>query len=156
MRETIPLEEYKMLSGLEYGVSRWYCIDQDRIDRFADVSDDHQAIHVDPLRAAETPFGTTIAHGFLTLAMLTAMANDLPKVEGVEMGVNFGFNKVRFLHPVPAGARIRGRFKIKDVTEKKPGEFTTVFRVTVEIEDTLKPVLTAEWIGRSYIGRKPL
>ena len=106
----IPLEEFLKLEGQTVGTSRWFVLDQSRIDRFADVTDDHQFIHVDAEAAAKTPFGTTIAHGFLTLSMLSAMIYDgAPEIEGAIMGVNYGFNKIRFLSPVKSGARVRAQ-----------------------------------------------
>jgi acyl dehydratase len=133
--------------GEEIGVSRWVLIDQSRIDAFADVTEDHQFIHVDPLRARQTPFGGTIAHGFLTLSMLSALATDaLPRVARVAMAVNYGFDKVRFIAPTPAGARIRGRFRLADVSERGPGEFLMRNQATVEIEGAVRPALVADWL----------
>lgn len=149
---TITLDELKTRVGQELGVSSWYTIGQTRIDTFADVTEDHQFIHVDPEAAKQTPFGGTIAHGFLTLSMLSAMIYEMPVVEGVAMGVNYGFNRIRFLSPVPAGARIRARFTLTDLDHSKPNEFTTVMGVSVEIEGQDKPALAAEWIGRRYLG----
>jgi acyl dehydratase len=138
--------------GQEYGLSDWIEISQARIDAFAEITEDHQFIHTDPTRAAETPFGGTIAHGFLTLSMLSAMIYQTPDVADTLHGVNYGFDKVRFLSPVPAGARIRGRFTLKDARESRPGEVTTVMSVSIEIEGQDRPALAAEWIGRRYIG----
>ncbi|MFC2967273.1 MaoC family dehydratase [Acidimangrovimonas pyrenivorans] len=139
--------------GQELGVSRWFTVDQARIDAFAEVSEDHQFIHVDPARAAaETPFGGTIAHGFLTLSLLSAMAYDAqPQLKGIRMSVNYGFDRVRFLSPVPAGARIRGRFTLKSAEERVPGEVTVCWSVVVEIEGQEKPALAADWLGRRYL-----
>ncbi len=152
MAKTLTLSELKALVGKPLGTSGWFTIDQKRIDAFADVTEDWQYIHVDPVGAAETAFGTTIAHGFLTLSMLSAMVYEMPAIEGLVMGVNYGFNKVRFLSPVPAGARIRAHFTVKSVDDSRPGEITTIMDVSVEIEGQDKPALIAEWIGRRYFG----
>ncbi|HLW90016.1 MAG TPA: MaoC family dehydratase [Roseiarcus sp.] len=144
---TIAIEDLIARVGTETGVSRWFTIDQARIDAFADVTEDHQFIHVDPEAARETPFGGTIAHGFLTLSMLSALGQDaLPRPEGVAMGVNYGFDKLRFVAPVPAGKRIRGRFVLQAVTQRGPLEYQMRNMVTVEIEGSEKPALVAEWL----------
>ncbi|MCO6381547.1 MaoC family dehydratase [Oceanicola sp. 502str15] len=138
--------------GEELGVSRWFTIDQPRIDAFADLTEDHQFIHTDPARAAATPFGTTIAHGFLTLSMLSAMAYDgQPEVEGQTMGINYGFERIRFLSPVPSGARIRARFTLAELTEKRPGDVTLAWDVTMEAEGATKPVVVARWLNKKYM-----
>jgi len=109
---SIDMKEYLTLTGKEVGVSRWFEIDQTRIDKFADVTEDWQFIHVDPQKAADTPFRGTVAHGFLTLSMLAAMAYDgLPAVEGRVMGVNYGFDKIRFVAPVRSGSRVRAKIQ---------------------------------------------
>lgn len=148
----LSLTEMKALVGKELGTSKWYEIGQKRIDTFADVTEDWQFIHVDPDAAAKTPFGTTIAHGFLTLSMLSAMVYEMPELDGVVMGVNYGFDKVRFLSPVPSGARVRARFVLNQMDDSKPNEVTNILGVTVEIEGQDKPALIAEWIGRRYLG----
>ena len=138
--------------GQELGVSRWFAVDQALIDAFAEVTGDRQHIHTDPARAADTRFGGTIAHGFLTLSLLSAMAYDAePPLQGMRMSVNYGFDRVRFLAPVPAGARIRGRFTLKSAEERVPGEVTIAWAVTVEIEGQEKPALVADWLGRRYL-----
>jgi acyl dehydratase len=143
----IPIEALMALAGTETGVSRWFAIDQNRIDAFAEITEDRQFIHVDPEAARATPFGGTIAHGFLTLSMLSALAMDaLPRVEGIAMGVNYGFEKLRFLAPVRAGARIRGRFKLESLTPRSPVEYLARSQVTVEIEGAERPALAAEWL----------
>lgn len=148
----ISVQEYKALAGKEIGVSRWVEMDQKRIDTFADCTEDHQFIHVDPVRAAETPFGGTIAHGFLTLSLLSGMAYDVfPPIEGTKMGVNYGMNKLRFLAPVPSGKRVRGRFKLLDVAERHPGVLQSTYEATIEIEGEDKPALLAEWVGLTYV-----
>lgn len=148
----MKLEDFKAMEGQEVGVSKWFEITQERIDQFADATEDWQFIHTDPAAAAKTPFGGTIAHGFLTLSLLSAMVYDaLPSVDGVAMGVNYGMNKMRFISPVPVGAKVRGRFVLASCDTSKPGEFTTITNVTVEIEGAEKPALIAEWIGRRYM-----
>jgi len=146
------LDEIRARIGREVGVSEWICVDQARIDAFADVTEDRQFIHVDPEAAARTPFGGTIAHGFLTLSLLSRMAADAMLVpEGTRMGVNYGFEKVRFLAPVRAGRRVRGRFTLTSLEEKRPGQFQFVHAVTVEIEGEDKPALVADWIGLVFV-----
>jgi acyl dehydratase len=150
-RRIIPADEMKEMAGQEIGVSRWFDLSQERINNFADVTEDWQYIHVDPERAAGTPFGGTIAHGFLTLSMLSAMAVDaVPRLENAVMGVNYGFDKIRFLSPAPSGSRIRARFTVLSADELKPGEMTMKYEVEVEIEGRDRPALMAEWISRQY------
>jgi acyl dehydratase len=140
--------------GQEIGVSDWIEIGQDRIDTFADVTEDHQFIHIDPDRAAkETPFGGTIAHGFLSLSMLSALAaNTVLVLDGIAMGINYGFDKVRFLQPVRSGKRIRGRFVLEDAVERNPGQWMLKYAVTVEIEGEDKPALMAHWLTLQIVG----
>lgn len=146
-------ESLKAMIGQEVGVSGWSLIDQARIDAFAEVTEDRQFIHVDPAAAARTPFGGTIAHGFLTLSMLSKMAYEAaPVLEGVVMGVNYGFDKIRFLQPVKSGQRIRGRFRLKDAVERQPRQWMITYEVSVEIEGETKPALAAEWIGLQILG----
>lgn len=152
MSTTVTREEFNAMVGKEMGVSDWFTIDQSRIDTFADCTEDWQYIHVDPEKAKETPFGGTIAHGFLTLSMLSAMVYQMPSIEGVVMGVNYGFNKVRFVSPVAEGSKIRGRFVLDKIEEIRPGEIQTTTTVTVEIEGKDKPALVAEWLGRRYFA----
>lgn len=141
--------------GQVIGRSEWHEIDQSRIDRFADLTDDRQFIHVDPARAAaETPFGGAIAHGFLVLSLLSAMAaRVLPTLEGAVAGINYGFDRVRFLAPVLAGSRVRGIFTIGDVVRRNPGEVLIRLAVTVEIENQAKPALMADWLALSLLDR---
>ena len=149
---TLPKAEYQAQVGQEIGVSDWMVVDQARIDAFAECTDDRQFIHIDPVKAAATPFGTTIAHGYLTLSLLSAMAYDaMPGIEGAKMGVNYGLNKVRFMAPVKSGKRIRGRFKMLDVSERSPGVIQSTVEVSVEIEDEAKPALIAEWVTLAYV-----
>ncbi|HZF95514.1 MAG TPA: MaoC family dehydratase [Allosphingosinicella sp.] len=146
------IEEIKLQVGREIGVSDWILVDQARIDTFADVTEDRQFIHVDPDAAAQTPFGGTVAHGFLTLSLLSRMAADaMLRPEGVKMGVNYGFEKVRFMAPVRCGKRVRGRFTLERLDEKRPGQWQFTHRVTVEIEGEEKPALVADWIGLIFV-----
>lgn len=132
----------------------WFEVTQERIDDFADATLDHQFIHIDPERAAQTPFGGTIAHGFLTLSMLVHLSTSIPsdlQLNGVLMGVNYGLNKVRFINPVPAGARIRATAQTSNV-ELKGNAVDQTRTMTVEIEGQDKPALIAEWIGRTVFA----
>ena len=148
--KVMPRTEFEAMVGKEIGVSSWFDITQDRIDTFAGCTKDWQFIHVDPEKAKQSPFGTTIAHGFLTLSMLSAMIYEMPSIEGVKMGVNYGFNKVRFVSPVRVGSKIRARFVLASIEEIRPGEVQTLMNVTIEIEGETKPALVAEWLGRRY------
>ncbi|QNP42866.1 MaoC family dehydratase [Sphingomonas daechungensis] len=138
--------------GSEVGVSSWLTMDQQRIDQFADATEDRQFIHVDPVAAAQTPFGGTIGHGFLTLSMLSRMAAEAMLVpDSIRMAVNYGLDRVRFIAPVRSGKRIRGRFRLDSVDEKAPGQLLLRHTVTVEIEGEEKPALTAEWLGLLFV-----
>jgi acyl dehydratase len=149
----LTLHEYSKRVGQQVGQSRWFDVHQSRIDRFADVTEDWQFIHVDQAAAAKTPFGGTIAHGFLTLSLLAAMAHDgLPEIAGQKMAVNYGFDKVRFISPVRSGARVRARFVLRDVTHRSEKEVMMRTEVTIEIAGGEKPALTAEWFGISYLS----
>lgn len=134
--------------GEEIGVSPWVEIRQEDVNGFAEITRDPQFIHIDPERAAETPFGGTIAHGFFTLSMLTYFIREGAgvTVEGTSMGINYGFDKLRFLAPVRVGKKIRGRTKLLSAEEPKPGQFRLKYEVTVEIKDEEKPALVAEWL----------
>jgi len=146
------IEDIQSRIGDEVGVSDWILVDQARIDAFADVTEDPQFIHIDPEAAARTPFGGTIAHGFLTLSLLSRMAADaMLRPEGVKMGVNYGFERVRFMAPVRSGKRVRGRFTLARCEEKKPGQWQFVHNVSVEIEGEEKPALVADWIGLIFV-----
>lgn len=149
---TITAQEMAGRVGTD-SVSDWVEVSQAMIDTFADATHDHQFIHVNPEMAALTPFGGTIAHGFLTLSLLSMLAarRDAPSVGGVKMGVNYGLNKVRFIAPVRSGSRVRGRFKLLEFAEKRPGQWQQVNEVTVEIEGQDKPALIAEWIGQTFV-----
>ena len=150
----VSLEAYQNMIGQEIGVSSWHVVDQSRINRFADVIEDHQFIHVDPERARrETAFGTTVAHGFLTMSLLSIMSYEvMPVIEGTTMGVNYGFDKLRFVSPVKSGSRVRGRFKLVEAKLRKPKELQSHTNVTVEIEGEDKPALVAEWLGLTYFA----
>ena len=146
------LDEIRNRIGEEVGVSSWVLIDQARIDAFAGATDDRQFIHVDPEAAAQTPFGGTVAHGFLTLSLLSQLgAEAMLLPDGLRMAVNYGLDRVRFLAPVRSGSRMRGRFRLDSVEEKAPGQILMRHNVTVEIEGEAKPALTAEWLGLMFI-----
>ena len=148
----VPLEVLRAQVGEELGASDWLTIGQDRIDAFADLCGDHQFIHVDPERAATTPFGGTIAHGFLTVSLLTWFAAGVrPRIEGTRHSVNYGFDRLRFVAPVPVGCRVRGRFRLTRLEERAPGEITQHYEVTVEIEGKDRPALVADWVTRAYL-----
>ena len=149
MRSFETIAELKDLLGQEIGVSDWIAVTQERIQLFADATNDHQWIHLDAERAQAGPFGTTIAHGFLTLSLLPEMAASAFGVRETRMGVNYGLNKVRFPAPVPSGSRLRGRFKLVNYEPLEGGAQITV-QVTMEREGSDKPVCIAESIGRRY------
>jgi len=152
--DLLTFEDLKEKLGLEVGVSKWFTIDQARVDKFADLTEDWQYVHVDPDAAKTTPFNGTIAHGFLTVSLLSAMYYDaVPMIEGSKLGVNYGFDKLRFLSPVKVGSKVRGRFELSDIREVRPFEISTTWRVEVEIEDFDKPALVAQWIGRQYLSK---
>jgi acyl dehydratase len=154
----MPLSEFENLNALrpligkEIAVSDWFAVTQERINQFADATGDHQWIHVDVERAArESPYKSTIAHGFLTLSLLAGIAIETIKIKSVKMGVNYGLNRVRFTDAVPAGSNIRAHFVLKSMEDLLPENGSqAVWEVTVEREGSTKPVLVAEWIGRRY------
>ena len=144
------IAKLKSLVGIEVAVSEWETIVQERIGRFAEATGDRQWIHVDPERAArESPYGAAVAHGFLTLALLPHLMMQTIDIQGVRMGVNYGLDRVRFTAPVPAGCRIRARFRLAGVEDIERGVQMT-WSVTVEREGEEKPVLVAEWLTRRY------
>jgi acyl dehydratase len=146
------LDDIRSRIGEEVGVSSWLTVDQARIDAFADATEDHQFIHVDPATATAAGLGGTIAHGFLSLSLLSRMAADamlLP--EGLKMALNYGFDRIRFLAPVRSGKRVRGRFVLDSIEEKAPGQWLMRHNVTVEIEGEDKPALTALWLGLTFV-----
>ena len=146
------LAELRSRISEEVGVSDWLTIDQQRIDQFAGATEDRQFIHVDAEAAAHTPFGGTVAHGFLSLSMLSRMAADAMLVpDSIKMAVNYGLDRVRFIAPVRSGKRIRGRFRLDSVEEKAAGQWLMRHTVTVEIEGEEKPALTAEWLGLIFV-----
>jgi acyl dehydratase len=151
---SVSLDDLRRSLGQEIGVSSWHIVDQDRIDRFAAVSEDHQFIHVDPERAArETPFGGTIAHGFLTLSLLSVMAQEaLPAIKGRRMGINYGLDRVRFLFPVQTGSRVRGRFTLSDISMRSGTQAMLRYQVVVEIEGADRSALAAEWITLAVLA----
>jgi acyl dehydratase len=147
------LDEIRGKVGEEVGVSGWLPVDQARIDDFADATEDHQFIHVDPEAAVKAGFGGTIAHGFLSLSLLSRMAADAMLIpEGVKMALNYGFDRIRFLAPVKSGKRVRGRFTLDSFEEKAPGQYLMRHIVTVEIEGEEKPAIVADWLGLIYFA----
>lgn len=141
------------LVGKEVGLSEWVAVPQTMVDEFAHLTGDHQFIHVDPERAKATPLGGTIAHGFLTLSLLGTMVSAADfGMAGATMGFNYGFNKIRFLTPVKTGSRIRGRFVLKAMEERSPGQWMATVEATVEIEGSEKPALSAEWLTLTIVG----
>jgi acyl dehydratase len=153
-RTVETIEELKSLVGQELGVGPWLEVTQERVNAFADVTGDHQFIHVDPERAAKTPFGGTIAHGFLTLSLLPMLGRDRDGVRvdlHPKMMINYGLNKVRFISPVRVGKRIRMRTKLLSVDEVSPNVYQTIYQQTVEIEGEERPAMVAESIGRAYL-----
>jgi acyl dehydratase len=154
MAGTVSREAYAKLVGQELGISSWHTIDQKQIDSFAEATNDHQFIHVDPERAKrETPFGGTIAHGFLSLSVLSGMAYEaMPTLEGSVMSINYGFDKVRFLTPVRAGKRVRARFVLAEATLRAPNELLSRTNTTLEIEGEPKPALVADWLGLHFFA----
>jgi acyl dehydratase len=142
------LSDLESLVGVEIGVGEWVTITQDQVDQFAEATGDHQWIHVDREKAAAGPFGTTIAHGFLTLSLVPAIA-PRPDIEGVRMSINYGLDRVRFITPVPVGSRVRARSTVAEVTEAGGGvQVKSV--VTIELEGAEKPACVAETIARHY------
>ena len=150
--DLLSFDDLKRKLGSKVGTSKWFTIDQKRIDDFAEVTEDWQFIHVNPNAAKKTSFNGTIAHGFLTVSLISAMYYDaIPVLEGSKLGVNYGFDKLRFLSPVKVGTRVRGHFELADIRKVRPLEISTIWRVEVEIEDFEKPALVAHWIGRQYL-----
>ncbi|HLF98928.1 MAG TPA: MaoC family dehydratase [Acidimicrobiia bacterium] len=147
------LELIQKLAGSEEGVGDWFTIDQDRINAFAEVTEDRQFIHIDPERAKDTPFGTTIAHGFLTLSMLShlvqSIRQDPAAYDGAVMGINYGFEKVRFISPVKVDARIRARSEIVGAELKDVNTIQVTRRMTIEIDGEAKPACVADWLTRT-------
>ncbi len=142
-------EELKAAAGEQLGSSEWVTIDQQRIDQFADATGDHQWIHVDPDKAASGPFGKTIAHGFLTLSLLPDLIGQLYRVDGANMAINYGMNKMRFPAPVPVDSKVRASAEIAEVTDVSGG-LQLVVKATLDIEGSEKPACVAEWVMRTY------
>jgi acyl dehydratase len=150
--KAVTLDELKSLVGKELGVSEWTLVDQKRIDAFADLTEDHQFIHVDPAAARQTPLGSTIAHGFLTLSLVANFGYQVvPGVKGAKMGMNYGINRLRFVSPVRAGSRVRGRFKLKSLEDQGGGRWLSTTEVTVEVEGQDKPSIVMEWLGMTFV-----
>ena len=139
--------------GEQIGTSPWVEISQERINQFAEATGDHQFIHVNEEAAKMTPFGGTIAHGFLTLSMIPYLSgeSDLPKPDGIKMAVNYGGNKTRFINPVKSGKKIRGQWKLLEMTEKRPGQWQQTVEITIEIEGEDKPALICEWMTMFFV-----
>jgi acyl dehydratase len=150
---TITTAEMLAMVGNTLGTSEWILVDQEMINKFADATGDHQFIHINEEAAKMTPFGGTIAHGFLTLSLLPVMMakSDCPRIDGVKMGVNYGGNKVRFLSPVRSGKRVRGHFKLLELEEKRPGQWQQTIEFSAEIEGEEKPAVIAEWITQFFV-----
>jgi acyl dehydratase len=138
--------------GKEIGPTDWFTVEQSRINGFADDTEDHQWIHIDPERAAAGPFGTTVAHGFLTLSLVPYFASQLRSVEGVRMGINYGLDRVRFPTPVPVGSRLRARATLISLDKVGEGAVQLVNRVTVEVEGNAKPACVADMVSRLYFA----
>ncbi|MFL6090132.1 MAG: MaoC family dehydratase [Aeromicrobium sp.] len=144
------IEELEAAVGIELGPTEWFIVDQRRIDGFAQDTEDHQWIHVDPERAAGGPFGATVAHGFLTLSLVPYFVNQLRRIEGASMGVNYGLDRVRFPAPVLAGSRIRGRTEMTSVERRGPGAVQVTTQTTIDIEGSEKPACVAALVARYF------
>ena len=144
----ISVNKLPTLIGKDLGCSDWLSIDQDRINLFADCTEDHQFIHIDEDRAKkETPFGGTIAHGFLSLSLLSKLSNGVAvELENVKMAINYGFEKIRFIQPVPSGSKVRAHFFLNNADERKPNQWMLTYDISIEIEGSDKPVLSAQWL----------
>lgn len=152
MPESLPLEKYKQLIGQSNGITDWVTVDQERINGFADVTEDHQWIHVDVEKAKEGPFGGPIAHGLLTLSLIPRFSYTCKyTIEGAKMIVNYGYNKVRFINPVPVGSRVRSNMVITAIDEKKPGQILVTNTHTIEIEGQEKPACVAEALRMFFL-----
>lgn len=151
----ISIQEFQKQAGIWEAKSPWVEVSQDLINQFADATHDHQFIHIDEARAKdETPFGGTIAHGFLSLSLLSKFISDvIPQIDNKEMVINYGFDKIRFLMPVPSGSRLRGHIKLIECNERKPGEYLSKYDVAVEIENIEKPALVCEWLGLTILKK---
>jgi acyl dehydratase len=152
-KKSYSLDDLRAAIGSEVGITAWRTVSQEMINEFADATDDHQFIHVDPVRAsAEMPFGGTIAHGFLTLSLLSTFAYEaLPPLANMTMGINYGFDSVRFMQPVKTGSRVRARFILKNADIRKSGRVLNTYDVTIEIEGNIQPALKATWLTLSMV-----
>lgn len=151
MAQQLTVKDMQAQLGQEVGVSRWYAMSAERIKAFADISEDWQPIHIDEAAGAASPFGTTIAHGFLTLSLLSAMVYEIPALKGEAMGINYGFERLRFLSPVPTGSQVRGRFTLVALTARPDRGYMLTYDVTVQIKGQEKPALAARWLGLRYL-----
>lgn len=143
----LSIDALRACVGQELGVSDWFCVDQSRIDLFADVTDDHQFIHIDSMRAKSSPFGGIIAHGYLVLSLLSAMSlSGMPAIEGATMAINYGFDKIRFLTPVPSGAHVRARFMLQGIDNKDGGRWLLRLGVQIEMEGDERLAVIADWL----------
>jgi acyl dehydratase len=151
MSRAIQAAELKSLVGQEIGTSSWVTIEQERIDKFAEATGDHQWIHVDPERAKDGPFGSTIAHGFLTLSLIPALAWEVYTIEGARLSVNYGLNKLRFITPVTVGSRVRAHLTLSGVDDVPGDALQVTTTVTIELEGAPKPAAVAETLTRIYL-----
>lgn len=151
MAQQLTVKDMQAQLGQEVGVSRWYAMSAERIKAFADITEDWQPIHIDEAAGAASPFGTTIAHGFLTLSLLSAMVYEIPALKGEAMGINYGFERLRFLSPVPTGSQVRGRFTLVALTARPDRGYMLTYDVTVQIKGQEKPALAARWLGLRYL-----
>lgn len=153
MSKTMSPQEMTALVGQTVGTSDWFEVSQERINKFAEATGDFQFIHIDEEKAKLTPFGGTIAHGFLTLSLIPVLTaeSDCPRPANIKMAVNYGGNKTRFIAPVRSGKRVRGHFKLLELEEKRPGQWQQTMEITVEIEGEDKPALMAEWITQFFV-----
>ena len=152
MALTLSVDQLNDYIGEEVGISEWLLVDQERINQFADATGDHQYIHVDSERAAQTPFGTTIAHGFLTMSLMVLMGYEgSTKLKNSVMGINYGFDKLRFINPVKVNSKIRGRFRLISAEEKNTNQWLLKHNITVEIAGEEKPALVADWLGMTVV-----
>ncbi|MEL6089688.1 MaoC family dehydratase [Bartonella schoenbuchensis] len=157
MQRTIAIQDIKNFIGKEIGLSQWRLVTQDMINQFASATDDHQWIHVDEEKAKKTPFGGTIAHGFLTLSLLSTLAYEaLPKLKGATMGINYGFDKIRFVSPVKTDAQIRARFILDDAKIRPSGRVVLHYKTTIEINKLKNPALIAHWLIIAMIEEKEI
>ena len=152
MALTLNVDQLNDYIGEEVGISEWLLVDQERINQFAEATGDHQYIHVDSERAAQTPFGSTIAHGFLTMSLMVLMGYEgSTKLKNSVMGINYGFDKLRFINPVKVNSKIRGRFRLISAEEKNTNQWLLKHNITVEIAGEEKPALVAEWLGMTVV-----